>query len=170
MRRLALSMLLLLLVPASASAGGWATAEILSGGPPANPRAGDPWVMDIRVLQHGVTPAEGLAPTVTIAGDGGTRTFTGAAGREPGVYRVRVVFPAAGDWRWSIDNDFGGRMDMEPVRVAPAAPAAGGGSADNAKWWALGVGGAAVLLVCTVAAVALWRDRRPGLAPPPTAA
>ena len=169
MRRFALSFLLLLVAPASALAGGWATVETSSSAPPANLRPGEPWNFDVKVLQHGRTPAEGLSPEVRIAGDGGTRTFRGTAMNEPGVYRVRVVFPTAGDWRVSIDNDFGGRIDLDPVRIAPGA-AVGGGDADASKWWALGIGGAAILLVCALASIALLRDRRPAPRVPPPAA
>lgn len=63
-----------LAVSGAASAGGWATVGIT---PTADGMdAGETWNTEITVLQHGRTPLDGLTPTVTINGPGGSRTFT----------------------------------------------------------------------------------------------
>ena len=70
MRRLLLILpLLLLTAPAVAHAGGFATTGLSST--PAGLRAGQPWKVELTVLQHGVTPLSELRPEiVTIDADG----------------------------------------------------------------------------------------------------
>ena len=62
------------LLPAAALAGGWATVQLSST--PKGAQAGTPWVVNLTVLQHGVTPLAGVTPEVRI--DQGTvrRVFT----------------------------------------------------------------------------------------------
>ena len=57
------------LLPAAALAGGWATVQLSST--PKGAQAGTPWVVNLTVLQHGVTPLAGVTPEVRI--DQGTR-------------------------------------------------------------------------------------------------
>ena len=49
----------------AANAGGWATVG-LSSLPPTGLKAGQPWPVDITVLQHGRTPLAGVAPVLRI--------------------------------------------------------------------------------------------------------
>jgi hypothetical protein len=100
----------------TAAAGGWATVQLSST--PRGLSAGEPWVVDITVLQHGRTPLNGLKPTLTIRkaaarlssgvakGRLTTRTFAARPAGKPGVYRVRVVFPSAGTWRYEVYDGF----------------------------------------------------------------
>src|SRR5918993_4355763 len=98
----------------TALAGGWATVKLSSS--PKDVSAGDPWIVDVTVLQHGLAsqPLAGLRPTVTIRRVTSART-TSSVYREPvartfkakatdrvGVYRARVVFPTAGAWRYEV--------------------------------------------------------------------
>jgi hypothetical protein len=120
----------------TAAAGGWATVKLSST--PRGLSAGEPWVVDITVLQHGRTPLDGLKPTLTIRkssprltsgvakGRLTTRTFAARPAGKPGVYRVRVVFPSAGTWRYEVYDGFvqynGARTHRyAPVRIARIA-------------------------------------------------
>jgi hypothetical protein len=118
----------------TALAGGWATVKLSSS--PKGLSAGEPWVVDITVLQHGLAtqPLCCLTPTVTIRKVGGTRaassiaqtrTFRARPTSRIGRYRARVVFPSAGTWRYAVYDGFveygGARTHtFAPVRIAPA--------------------------------------------------
>ena len=107
------------LVPATALAGGWATVQLSST--PKGARAGVPWVVDLTVLQHGVTPLAQVRPEVRIARGTLARSFVARPTAKTGVYRARVVFPRAGTWRWSIWDGFSRTHTYRAVRVAPAS-------------------------------------------------
>lgn len=105
------------LVSAStALAGGWATVKLSSS--PKGLSAGEPWVVDITVLQHGLAtqPLCCLKPTVTIRRVAPFRSTSAAVKRSftinarptsrTGVYRARVVFPSAGTWRYEVYDAF----------------------------------------------------------------
>jgi hypothetical protein len=107
MRRLLISLALVFLVaPASAFAGGWATAGL--GPPDDGIGPGDTWNAEVKVLQHGETPLTGVHPTVTIrnASTGATKTFNATATDEPGVYLAKVVFPSKGKWSYEVYDGF----------------------------------------------------------------
>jgi hypothetical protein len=107
------------LVPATALAGGWATVQLSST--PKGARAGVPWVVDLTVLQHGVTPLAQVRPEVRIVQGTLARSFLARPTAKTGVYRARVVFPRAGTWRWSIWDGFSRTHTYKAVRVAPAS-------------------------------------------------
>jgi YtkA-like protein len=120
-----------LIAPASTLAGGWATVGLSSL--PDGARAGEEWVVDLTVLQHGRTPLEGVQPVVRIGRpDRGTeRSFRAVPTGEAGVYRAKVVFPSTGEWSYSVDDDFSQVHQLGSVRigsgsgetvVAPATP------------------------------------------------
>jgi hypothetical protein len=154
-----------------AAAGGWATVGLSSL--PDGIRAGEAWVVDLTLLQHGRTPLEGVHPSVTITRGGGeaARTFRATATDEPGVYRARVAFPSTGTWRYVVDDDFSARHAFRPVRVAPpgkgsaaALPAAvvttgSGGGDDGGPEAALAAALAAGVIAAAL--VILVRRRRP---------
>ena len=120
MRKLVVVLALLTaLVPAAAVAGGWATVKLSSS--PKGAQAGVPWVVDLTVLQHGVTPLSGVEPRVRIAQGTIARSFLARPMKTEGVYRARVVFPRAGTWRWSIWDGFSRTHTYKAVRVGPAA-------------------------------------------------
>jgi hypothetical protein len=104
-----------LVLAGTAVAGGWATVKLSSF--PKGLSAGQAWVVDITVLQHGKTPVDGLKPTVTIrkvgprplaavSKAGPTRTFAARPTGGVGVYRARVIFPSAGTWRFEVYDGF----------------------------------------------------------------
>ena len=120
MRRLVVTAVVVaVLVPATALAGGWATVQLSST--PKGARAGVPWVVDLTVLQHGVTPLAQVRPEVRIAQGTLARTFLARPTAKTGVYRARVVFPRAGTWRWSIWDGFSRTHTYKAGRVAPAS-------------------------------------------------
>ena len=121
----------------TALAGGWATVKLSSQ--PKGVAAGEPWVVDITVLQHGLAtqPLCCLKPTVTIrkvvaarttsslAKEPLVRTFRALPTSRAGVYRVRVVFPSAGTWRYAVYDAFtaygGARTHrFKPVTITPS--------------------------------------------------
>lgn len=125
-----------LVLAGTASAGGWATVKLSSV--PKGLSAGEPWIVEITVLQHGQTPIDGLKPTVRIrkvatarttngsvrsVKRGAWRTFATRPTARTGVYRARVVFPSAGTWRFEVYDGFieygGARTHrFAPVKIA----------------------------------------------------
>jgi hypothetical protein len=153
----------LFLVPAAAQAGGWATVGLSSL--PDGMDAGEPWVVDLQVLQHGRTPMNDVQPRVLLTGPGGARqAFPAHPTGEPGMYRARVVFPTAGRWRFAIDDGFTQTHTYAPVRIGgePAAARAGGDSGSGANWLpALAVVFGAVLLFAYVGLLSRVSRRAP---------
>jgi len=116
----------------TALAGGWATVKLSSL--PRGLSAGEPWVVNVTVLQHGLAsqPLCCLAPTVTIrkvaarltSGTSGvSKTFRARPTGRTGVYRARVIFPSAGTRRFEVFDGFtqygGARTHtFAPVKIA----------------------------------------------------
>jgi hypothetical protein len=120
----------LLVLPGAAAAGGFATVGLSSL--PTGTAAGEPWDVRLTLLQHGRTPLSGVRPTIRLTSVDGaqTRSFAARPTSRPGVYRARVVFPAAGTWRYVVDDGFSLTHEFAPVRIGagsaepPAGPAA----------------------------------------------
>jgi YtkA-like len=106
-----------LAAPSAANAGGWATVGF--DPPPDDLAPREPWPVDMTILQHGVTPVEGVKPRVIVrpAQGGDPTTFPARATGEPGVYRATVAFPSAGTWRCVVDDGFAARHSYPPVQV-----------------------------------------------------
>jgi hypothetical protein len=106
MRKLLIAVALVALAaPATALAGGWATAGLAP--PPDDIGAGDTWNARITILQHGQEPLAGVTPTLTIRNvSGQTKTFKATATEERGVYAAKVVFPSAGTWSYEVHDGF----------------------------------------------------------------
>ena len=120
MRKLVVVLAVLaVLAPAAAIAGGWATVKLSST--PAGSQAGVPWVVDLTVLQHGVTPLANIEPHVRIVQGTVARQFLARPTAKTGVYRARVVFPKSGMWRWSIWDGFSRTHAYKPVKVVRQA-------------------------------------------------
>ena len=108
----------------SASAGCWATVG-LSSLPKPGHQAGRPWLVTVRVLQHGRTPLADAKPEIRIRkGTGRVTTFTARTTATVGSYRARVVFPTAGRWSFSVYDGFvpncASVHTFKPVTIAPA--------------------------------------------------
>jgi hypothetical protein len=121
----------------TALAGGWATVKL--GSSPKGLSAGEPWIVNVTVLQHGLAtqPLCCLKPTLTIRRIASARTttssfvqprartFKATETSRVGVYRFRVVFPRAGTWRYEVYDGFiqygGARTHrFKPVHIAPS--------------------------------------------------
>ena len=96
-----------LVCASTALAGGWATVKLSSS--PKGLAAGEPWIVNITVLQHGLAsqPLCCLKPTVTISRVGLARSTSAAAGKSltftrlgrqiaPGVIRAPCRVPGRG--------------------------------------------------------------------------
>ena len=143
----AMTMLVALAVPGVASAGGWATVGL--DPPPRDLRAGQPWAVELTILQHGRTPLDWVAPKVSIrpAGGGRERAFAATHTGRPGVYAAQVVVPAAGVWTYAVDDGFTARHTFGELRVADSATpddwAATLPAGDSASPWSWSAGLAA---------------------------
>jgi len=111
----------LLVLPAIAGAGGFATVGLSSL--PDGTAPGKPWHVTLTILQHGRTPMSSLKPTVRVASaDGQTvRTFAAKRAGKPGTYTADVVFPSAGRWSYSIDDGFTQTHFYAPVAIGASA-------------------------------------------------
>jgi hypothetical protein len=157
MARLVLLVLVFLALPATALGGGFATVQ-LSSLPDGTPPGGT-WSVELTVLQHGVTPLDGVSPLVRISNlDGDSREFPAAPTGEPGVYAADVVFPSAGTWRYEIFDGFTQTHTYAPVAIADGA------GTDSFPVLPVAAGALAALLAAAGGLV-LLRRRRPG-APP----
>lgn len=89
-----------------AQAGCMATVG-LSSTPKAGLAAGTPWVVTIRVLQHGRTPMPDAKPEVRIRNAAGKLfVFKAKKTARIGSYRARVVFPQAGRYSLGVYDGF----------------------------------------------------------------
>ena len=154
----------LLVLPAGALAGGWATVTLSST--PAGLGPGDPWVVDMEILQHGRTPLDGVEPSIVLTNGatGETRTVQARPAGRPGHYEARAVFPDAGRWTYAVDDGFSQVHDYPAVTIggAGSAPAAAGG--DGFPWSVLLVSLLAGLAAVGLTTVLLRRRRdRPAL-------
>ena len=131
MRKLVIGLALAALaVPASATAGGWATAGVSP--PPDDMGPGQTWDARITILQHGNpdTPLMGVVPTLTIKNGSTTKTFKATPTDESGVAIAHVVFPASGKWSYSVYDAFtqyGGARTHTFAPVSIGAAGDGGG-------------------------------------------
>ena len=108
----------------SAATGCWATVG-LSSLPKAGHQAGKPWLVTVRVLQHGRAPLADAEPEIRIRkGTGRVTTFATRATATVGSYRARVVFPTAGRWSFSVYDGFvphcASVHTFKAVTIAPA--------------------------------------------------
>jgi len=172
----------LLALPAGATAGGWATVELNSV--PNGTSPDQHWNVQMKILQHGVTPLEGVQPRVIVQKKGGAKqSFAASATKDPGVYRAEVVFESAGTWSYKIDDGFSAVHTYAPVTIGagggedaaaaaadvdPAPPAGGGGAQtapagdDGGPDLLLAFGVAAVAGLAAAFAAAAFRRRREG--------
>ena len=95
-----------LLVPGVAKAGCMATVG-LSSMPKPGHQAGEPWIVTVRVLQHGQRPMPDAKPEIRIRNAAGKLfRFKAVKTKRVGSYRARVVFPAAGLYRLGVYDGF----------------------------------------------------------------
>jgi hypothetical protein len=124
---LPLAVIASLALAAIALAGGW--AQVTVNDSPVDPPAGGGTPIDLRVLQHGVTPVSwpNLNVIATDAASGDTfRTKAQAKGAE-GSYVATLVFPAAGEWTLTFESPelvMEGSAAVNVVAAAVIAPPA----------------------------------------------
>src|SRR4029453_7640783 len=100
-----LAVLAALVFASAAYAGCWATVGI-SPMPKPGLKAGEPWLVNVKVLQHGRTPLDGAHPAVRIRSEGRLVVFKARPTKGVGLYRARVVFPTAGNWQLRVYDGF----------------------------------------------------------------
>ena len=105
----------LLVLPAAATAGGWATVGLSST--PDGVAAGAAWNVELEILQHGRTPLENVSPSVTINAGDESRTFAARPTGRAGFYRASVKFPHAGTWNYVVDDGFTARHPYPAVTI-----------------------------------------------------
>ena len=95
-----------LALSSAAQAGCMATVG-LSSTPKPGLAAGQPWIVTIRVLQHGRTPMSDARPEVRIRNTAGRLfRFEAKPTARVGSYRARVVFPRAGRYTLGVYDGF----------------------------------------------------------------
>ena len=117
MRRLLIAVPLLLLVARPPPRSPVAGRRCGLSSTPEGAKPGEPWMVDMTVLQHGRTPLEGVHPIVTISNGDARKTFTAKADR--GARRL----PRVGDLPDRRAVDLPGRRR---VHLRPAAHVPGG--------------------------------------------
>jgi hypothetical protein len=124
MRKLLIGLALAALaLPAATTAGGWATVGLTP--PPDDMGPGQTWNAELKVLQHGVTPLDGVQPIVMISNGSNDRAFPAKPTGEPGAYEANVVFPEAGKWSYRVDDGFSRTHTFAPVTIGAAGDGGG---------------------------------------------
>ncbi|HET6318844.1 MAG TPA: hypothetical protein VFG86_20505 [Chloroflexota bacterium] len=118
----ALVVVLVALVAAPASAGGWAVTT-LDALPAGGFEAGQTYDIGFTIRQHGVSPFNQATPRIR-ASLGDTYLSFGATRDGNGHYVARVQFPAEGSWTWVVDQAPFATQELGTLTVRPAAPAA----------------------------------------------
>jgi hypothetical protein len=147
-----------------ASAGGWATVG-LSSLPPTGLKAGQPWPLDITVLQHGRTPLAGVTPILRIRDENGkvVSKFTATPTGKTGVYHTVARFPASGTYSYEVYDGFGtyGGAQTHTFKAVTIGDPGGGAF----PFLLVGIAGAIAALGLATAATLLVRRARPGPEP-----
>ena len=114
MKRLAPALaLMLVLIPASAQATG---VNVRISQAPNGTDAGEVWVTNVIVTMPGNGRFGGVSPRMIIRQGSVQQTFPTERTGKKGVYRVSVVFPSRGTWRYGVDDGFG-RLEHGGSRV-----------------------------------------------------
>jgi hypothetical protein len=125
-RSLLILPLLLLTAPAVAHAGGSAPVKLSST--PEGLRVGQPWRVQMTILQPGRAPRSDLRPVIVARdADGYPTTFRAHPTPRAGHYAATVRFPRAGQWTYSVSAGIDGAtrsaypaVVIRPPNVAPA--------------------------------------------------
>jgi hypothetical protein len=103
-------------------AGGWAVITLDEL--PTDVIAGESLTVGFTVRQHGITPMNGIDPTVTARLSKNDEFVVHAeAEGKPGHYTAALTFPTEGKWEWSIQA-FTMDQPMPTLRVAATAASA----------------------------------------------
>jgi hypothetical protein len=136
--------LLPLATPHGVDAGGWAVTTLDTMAAPA---PGEPVDVGFTIRQHGVTPVavDGVRITVTDAG-GASEAFVARPEGTTGHYVAAVTFPAAGAYRWSVEQGWFGPQDLGTIDVQPLTPPADPGGERWPLVWRVALPFLAVIL------------------------
>jgi cytochrome c len=116
---LGVALLLTIVFTIPVFAGGWAVITLDEL--PTDALAGEPLTIGFTVRQHGITPMNGIDPTVTATLLNGDRFVVKAEPDDkPGHYMATLTFPKEGNWEWSIQA-FTMDQPMPTLNVAAAA-------------------------------------------------
>ncbi len=154
------SILVVLLAPATASAGGWAISsftELPDGFEP-----GATYEVEYTVLQHGQTPVDvGDTAVVFRSADGQELRFAGEPTGRVGTYRAVIVMPESGEWTWQVDQGDFGPHDLGSVPDVSDAATGTPSSSTLRLLLPLALGLALALLVVEVRRLLNERADRP---------
>jgi hypothetical protein len=104
-----LSVLAILAALAAAPAALAKERNISMIGAPVAPKAGQAWTATLKVVIDG-KPAPGVGPMIRIVNRAGKAVFIPSKSTSAtGIYRARIVFPAAGTWRVIVVDRYSGR-------------------------------------------------------------
>lgn len=163
MRKLMLVALAALAFPATAPAGGWATAGI-SPLPGDDVAAGEEQLYTVTVLRHGQTPEDGAEPLIVLTNPttGETKTFAAQPAGKVGVYEASVTWPA-GTWKLAVNDGleatgYGASTVHTFGTVAVGGGSGTGGGGGDAVWT---ITGSIALALALAALLMLGLRRRP---------
>ena len=121
------AILVVMSIPASALAGGWAMASF--DDVPTEFQAGSTYDLEYTILQHGRTPVDvGTSQVRIIASDGTVTAIDAVALEETGRYAVSITFPESGSWQWEVTQGDFAAQEMGKIEVSAAATGAAAGS------------------------------------------
>lgn len=152
-------LLAVLAVPSLAQAGGWGVTTLDTL--PHGLVAGEPYVLGMTVLQHGKTAweAESLSIRARMVTGGETLMFSATPQGKAGHYQAELLFPAPGQWEWSVSTGLFPEAQVMPVLdVAQAGSATGGAVAGSSSLRGPALG-ALILLALGGGALLLARKR-----------
>ncbi|MDP2292069.1 MAG: hypothetical protein Q8M22_12840 [Actinomycetota bacterium] len=147
---LLVALLAILGLGGTAAAGGWAVTTLDATPVPV---PGEPVDVGFTIRQHGVTPvdiADGVAIEV-VAADGTVQRFPAERQGVVGHYVASVVFPAAGDFNWSVIQGSFGPQDLGVLSVDAATSGAVAGAGSEHRFPAVLRYGLIALAVCLAA-------------------
>lgn len=116
---LAAGVLLTLVLPQVARAGGWVTITTVDQ--PSEVRAGEPARITMNVMQHGQTAIDWITLSIlaTNPATGETVRADAAPGKPLGIYIADVTFPSSGAWTWEATTNDLAVLDsvFQPIAV-----------------------------------------------------
>jgi hypothetical protein len=121
----ALAFTAMVLLTATAVAGGWATIVLDdTNGPPT---AGQPTTLGFTMWQHARTKVSWPKATITFRRDGSSQAVVVDARPQgpTGHYVADVTLPTAGDWTMTMTSDLVIDTTFQPLTVAAVPPAVG---------------------------------------------
>jgi len=151
-----------------AGAGGWAMTTVDEM--PATLEPGEPVDVELTVLQHGRTPADGESVAVVVGPvDGKLLRFAAVPTGEPGRYRAQVVIDAGGSWPWYVEQGLFGLQDLGRLDVGGSGTAGSDGNTSDPLTAppVLRVALTAAAGLAVLMALATWRRSRDRQAPAP---